>query len=185
MTGALRYEWVRISTVEANRVISGLGEPITLTCATWPSEGGDPQGLLLPGLPNLHSHAFQRGMAGLTEIGGGDGDSFWSWRELMYRFLAHLRPDAVQAIAAQAYMEMLESGFTRVGEFHYLHHDADGRPYADRAEMSVQIAAAAELARGCAGTASSDCRYGYRAQPRTRTMALYCRRCCALCGART
>ncbi len=68
-------------------------------------------GILVPGLPNLHSHAFQRGMAGLTEIGGGDGDSFWSWRELMYRFLAHLRPDAVQAIAAQAYMEMLESGF--------------------------------------------------------------------------
>jgi len=82
-------------------------------------------------------------MAGLTEIGGGDGDSFWSWRELMYRFLARLRPDAVQAIAAQAYMEMLESGFTRVGEFHYLHHDADGQPYADRAEMSARIAAAA------------------------------------------
>lgn len=62
----------------------------------------------------------------------------------MYRFLAHLRPDAVQAIAAQAYMEMLESGFTRVGEFHYLHHDADGRPYANRAEMSARIAAAAD-----------------------------------------
>jgi hypothetical protein len=101
-------------------------------------------GILVPGLPNLHSHAFQRGMAGLTEIGGGDGDSFWSWRELMYRFLAHLRPDAVQAIAAQAYMEMLESGFTRVGEFHYLHHDADGRAYANRAEMSARIAAAAD-----------------------------------------
>jgi len=101
-------------------------------------------GLLLPGLPNLHSHAFQRGMAGLTEIGGGGGDSFWSWRELMYRFLAHLRPEAVQAIAAQAYMEMLESGFTRVGEFHYLHHQADGQPHADPAEMSARIAAAAE-----------------------------------------
>ena len=99
--------------------------------------------ILVPGVPNLHSHAFQRGMAGLTEIGGGDGDSFWSWRELMYRFLANLVPDAVEAIAAQAYMEMLESGFTRVGEFHYLHHDADGRAYADRAEMSARIAAAA------------------------------------------
>jgi len=108
------------------------------------AQDGDTRvGLLLPGLPNLHSHAFQRGMAGLTEIGGGDGDSFWSWRELMYRFLAHLRPDAVQAIAAQAYMEMLESGFTRVGEFHYLHHQADGQPYALRAEMSARIAAAA------------------------------------------
>lgn len=99
--------------------------------------------ILVPGVPNLHSHAFQRGMAGLTEIGGGDGDSFWSWRELMYRFLAKLVPDAVEAIAAHAYMEMLESGFTRVGEFHYLHHDADGQPYADRAEMSARIAAAA------------------------------------------
>ncbi|MNM61499.1 8-oxoguanine deaminase [compost metagenome] len=99
--------------------------------------------ILVPGLPNLHSHAFQRGMAGLTEIGGGDGDSFWSWRELMYRFLAHLRPDAVQAIAAQAYMEMLESGFTRVGEFHYLHHAADGSRYADHAEMAGRVAAAA------------------------------------------
>ena len=109
------------------------------------AQAGDARvGILVPGLPNLHSHAFQRGMAGLTEIGGGDGDSFWSWRELMYRFLAHLRPDAVQAIAAQAYMEMLESGFTRVGEFHYLHHDADGHAYANRAEMSARIAAAAE-----------------------------------------
>ncbi len=99
--------------------------------------------ILVPGVPNLHSHAFQRGMAGLTEIGGGDGDSFWSWRELMYRFLARLVPDAVEAIAAQAYMEMLESGFTRVGEFHYLHHDIDGRAYADPAEMSARLAAAA------------------------------------------
>ncbi|MBK0012962.1 formimidoylglutamate deiminase [Stenotrophomonas sp. S41] len=109
------------------------------------AQDGDTRvGLLLPGLPNLHSHAFQRGMAGLTEIGGGDGDSFWSWRELMYRFLAHLRPEAVQAIAAQAYMEMLESGFTRVGEFHYLHHQANGQAHADPAEMSARIAAAAE-----------------------------------------
>lgn len=83
-------------------------------------------------------------MAGLTEIGGQSGDSFWSWRELMYRFLAHLQPEAVQAIAEQAYVEMLESGFTRVGEFHYLHHAADGTPYANRAEMAERIAAAAQ-----------------------------------------
>ncbi len=100
--------------------------------------------IAVPGLGNLHSHAFQRGMAGLTEIGGRSGDSFWSWRELMYRFLAHLQPAAVQAIAEQAYVEMLESGFTRVGEFHYLHHAADGTPYADRAEMAARIAAAAQ-----------------------------------------
>jgi len=126
---------VRLQVVDGRIGAIDVGEP--------PRAGDNRLDILVPGLPNLHSHAFQRGMAGLTEIGGGDGDSFWSWRELMYRFLAALRPDAVEAIAAQAYMEMLECGFTRVGEFHYLHHDADGRPYAERAEMSARIAAAA------------------------------------------
>ncbi|MBB4654132.1 formiminoglutamate deiminase [Xanthomonas sp. F14] len=98
---------------------------------------------LLPGLGNLHSHAFQRGMAGLTEVGGRSGDSFWSWRELMYRFVDRLDPDSLQAIAEQAYVEMLESGFTRVGEFHYLHHSPGGAAYAQAGEMSGRIAAAA------------------------------------------
>ena len=98
----------------------------------------------LPGMPNLHSHAFQRGMAGLTGRRGPEGDSFWSWRTLMYRFVARLTPGDIEAIAALAYMEMLEQGFTRVGEFHYLHHDPDGRPYADPAETGARIAAAAE-----------------------------------------
>ena len=104
-------------------------------------------GPVVPGLPNLHSHAFQRGMAGLAEARGpaasGD-DSFWTWREVMYRFVDRLDPDALQAIAALAYVEMLETGFTRVGEFHYLHHDRDGLPYADPAEMAARIAAAAD-----------------------------------------
>ncbi|UOS97019.1 formimidoylglutamate deiminase [Xanthomonas arboricola] len=98
---------------------------------------------LLPGLGNLHSHAFQRGMAGLTEVGGRSGDSFWSWRELMYHFVDRLDPDSLQAIAEQAYVEMLESGFTRVGEFHYLHHSPGGAAYAQAGEMSGRIAAAA------------------------------------------
>lgn len=98
----------------------------------------------LPGLPNLHSHSFQRAMAGLTEVRGPTGDSFWSWRELMYRFVSLLSPDDVEAIAAQAFAEMLEAGFTRVGEFHYLHHDVDGAAFADAAEMASRIAAAAE-----------------------------------------
>ena len=88
-------------------------------------------GIAVPGLPNLHCHAFQRGMAGLAERRGPAADSFWTWREVMYRFLERLTPDDVEAIAAFAYMEMLEAGFTTVGEFHYLHHDIDGRPYAD------------------------------------------------------
>lgn len=109
-----------------------------------PLRGDERGGIGLPGLPNLHSHAFQRAMAGLTEVRGPAGDSFWTWRELMYRFVGALSPGDVQAIAAQAFLEMLEGGFTRVGEFHYLHHGPDGRPYANPAEMAFQIAAAAE-----------------------------------------
>lgn len=101
-------------------------------------------GLTLPGMPNLHSHAFQRGMAGLSERRGATEDSFWTWREVMYRFLDRLDPDDVQVIAAQAFVEMLEGGFTALAEFHYLHHDKDGRPYADIAAMAGAIAAAAE-----------------------------------------
>jgi formimidoylglutamate deiminase len=100
-------------------------------------------GIALPGLPNLHCHAFQRAMAGLAERRGPAGDSFWTWRAVMYGFLAGLTPDDVEAIAAFAYMEMLETGFTAVGEFHYLHHDVDGRPFADAGEMAARIAAAA------------------------------------------
>ena len=101
--------------------------------------------ITLPGLANVHSHAFQRGMAGLAEHRGGNSDdNFWSWREVMYRFLDRLTPDDMEAIAAMAYAEMLETGYTHVGEFHYLHNDADGRPYADPAEMAARIAAAAQ-----------------------------------------
>jgi formiminoglutamate deiminase len=96
----------------------------------------------IPGLANVHSHAFQRGMAGLAEVRGPAHDNFWTWREVMYRFLDRLTPEAVEAIAAQAYVEMLESGFTRVGEFHYLHHDPSGGPYANIAELAERIVAA-------------------------------------------
>ncbi len=98
----------------------------------------------LPGLPNLHSHAFQRGMAGLAERRGASGDSFWTWRETMYRFVDQIRPDDLLAIAAMAYAEMLESGFTRVGEFHYLHHDPAGVPYTGAPMAEALAAAAAE-----------------------------------------
>jgi len=98
----------------------------------------------VPGMPNLHSHAFQRAMAGLTETRGPSNDSFWTWRDLMYRFVSNLDPDQFEAIAAMAFVEMLESGFTRVGEFHYLHHDANGAAYGNRAEMSARVAAAAK-----------------------------------------
>lgn len=97
---------------------------------------------LLPAMVNLHSHAFQRAMAGLTERRGQSQDSFWTWRDLMYRFLGHLTPEDVEAITALVMMEMAEAGFAAVAEFHYLHHAPTG-PYADLAEMSGRIAAAA------------------------------------------
>lgn len=98
----------------------------------------------LPGMANLHSHAFQRGMAGLSEQRGTSDDSFWTWREVMYAFNDHLTPEDVEAIAALVYCEMLETGFTSVGEFHYLHHDRDGTPFSDLAEMSGRICRAAQ-----------------------------------------
>src|SRR5690606_562733 len=97
---------------------------------------------LLPAVANLHSHTFQRAMAGLAEQRGpGDRDSFWTWRETMYRFLDILSPEDVEAIAAFAFMEMLEAGFAAVAEFHYLHHQPGGAPYADLGELSARIAA--------------------------------------------
>ena len=96
-------------------------------------------GVVLPGMPNVHSHAFQRAMAGLAEHLAPGEASFWTWREVMYRFLERIAPDQLRAIAAQLYVEMLEAGYTAVGEFHYLHHQPDGRAYADPAEMSLAI----------------------------------------------
>lgn len=109
-----------------------------------PSQPGDESHAIgLPGMSNLHSHAFQRGIAGLTERRGQGEDDFWSWRARMYRFVDALDPDAMTVVAAVAYMEMLETGFTRVGEFHYLHHDRTGSAYANPAEMGSALARAA------------------------------------------
>lgn len=119
------------------------GRIVSLAADSAPASGARRGGIALPGLPDLHSHAFQRGMAGLAEARGPKADSFWTWRQVMYRFLDRLGPDEMEAIAALAFLEMLEGGFTRVGEFHYLHHAPDGRPYADRAEMAARIVAAA------------------------------------------
>ncbi len=102
-------------------------------------------GVLLPAPTNLHSHAFQRAMAGLTEARGPDPrDSFWTWRQLMYRYLDRLNPDDIEAIAEMVFLEMLEAGFASVAEFHYLHHDVGGTPYAQIAELSERIVAAAQ-----------------------------------------
>lgn len=100
-------------------------------------------GPLLPGTPNLHSHAFQRVFAGLTEYRGDTDDSFWTWRSLMYRAAAALTPEQLETIATALYVEMLEAGYTSVCEFHYVHHDIDGRPYADDATLALALLRAA------------------------------------------
>jgi formimidoylglutamate deiminase len=97
----------------------------------------------LPGIANLHSHAFQRAMAGMAERMTHPSDSFWTWRETMYRMAARFDPGTLHAVAAQLYAEMLEAGYTTVCEFHYLHHAPDGRPYDDSAAMSRALIAAA------------------------------------------
>ena len=109
--------------------------------------GDERHALGVPGMANVHSHAFQRAMAGLAERRGPSADNFWSWRETMYRVALAMTPDQVETVAAQAYVEMLEAGFTRVGEFHYLHHDTKGHCYGDIGEMSGRIAGAAEATR--------------------------------------
>lgn len=124
------------------RIATGAGRIIAVETSASPQASDERHAILIPGMPNLHSHAFQRGMAGLAELRGPSADSFWSWREVMYRFALSMTPDQVEAVAAQLYVEMLEAGFSRVGEFHYLHHDRDGRPYANIAEMAERIAAA-------------------------------------------
>jgi len=103
-------------------------------------------GIVVPGMPNLHSHAFQRAMSGLTEYRANPTDSFWSWRTLMYGFAQKLTPPVLKAVALQLYTEMLKAGYTSVCEFHYLHHDVGGTPYANKGETSICLIEAAEEA---------------------------------------
>ena len=110
------------------------------------AEGALKVGVLLPSPPNLHSHAFQRAMAGMTEARGPDpNDSFWTWRKLMYDFLDRLTPDDIEDITAFVQMEMLEAGYASVGEFHYVHHQNDGKPYDNLAELSERVVAATAM----------------------------------------
>lgn len=130
----------------ARDVLLEISQDGALTAVTEGAAPGDAPraaGTVLPGMANLHSHAFQRAMAGLAERAGPQDDSFWTWREVMYGFLRRLGPAQLEAIAAQLYVEMLKAGYTAVGEFHYLHHDRDGRPYGDPAEMCHRLVAAA------------------------------------------
>ncbi len=104
---------------------------------------GDRVEVLVPAIPNVHSHAHQRAMSGLGERAGNREDSFWTWRKVMYHYLERIQPEHLFHIAAQLYLEMLKAGYSCVGEFQYLHHDIDGQAYANRAEMSLQCLQAA------------------------------------------
>jgi formimidoylglutamate deiminase len=119
--------------------VDAQGDLATVEVGADPAGAERLPGIVLPGMPNVHSHAFQRAMAGLAERLALGEASFWTWREVMYRFLERIGPNELRAIAAQLYVEMLEAGYTALGEFHYLHHQPDGRPYADPAELSLSI----------------------------------------------
>ena len=131
----------------ADNVLLEWDEAGRLTKISPDQEAGGAQtaaGPVLPGMTNLHSHAFQRAMAGLAERQGDPRDSFWTWREVMYGFLARITPDDAHAIAAQLYLECLKRGYTAIGEFHYLHHRPGGQAYDSIAEMSLQVMRAAQ-----------------------------------------
>lgn len=150
MTHALFAEHALLPTGWARDVLlqwNAVGQLSAVTPnASAPAGTPRAAGPVLPGVPNLHSHAFQRAMGGLTEYRGAAQDSFWSWRELMYRFAGAITPEQLTAIATGLYVEMLEAGYTSVCEFHYLHHEADGRPYADDRELSLCLLRAAQAA---------------------------------------
>ena len=124
--------WNEAGTITA--VAAGAVKPDGLPSVSW----------LLPGMPNLHSHAFQRVFAGLTEYRHHPTDSFWSWRQLMYAFAQHVTPAQLEVIATELYREMLAAGYTSVCEFHYVHHQPGGAPYPDAMAMSAALVRAAK-----------------------------------------
>lgn len=133
---------VRISVDPAGWIVSVEEE-------TSPRGATHRPGYAVPGVPNVHSHAFQRALAGLAERGSPDGDSFWGWRKRMYGFLETLTPTDVGAIAAQLFAELLRHGFTSIAEFHYLRNAPDGHAYDDPVEMARRIVeAASEVGMG-------------------------------------
>lgn len=132
--------WARDVVID----IAADGSIATVRTGAAPSLAEVAAGPVLPAMPNLHSHAFQRAMAGLAEVAGSGEDSFWTWRDAMYRTVGLVSPEDVEAIAAKLFVDMLKGGYGSVAEFHYLHQDKDGAPHADPAEMSRRILAAAQ-----------------------------------------
>lgn len=125
------------------RLVVQQGKIQSVTVGAAPAADDTRVDTVLPALANLHSHSFQRAMAGMTEFRAQGRDSFWTWRDLMYRFVNQLTPEQLEAIAAMVFVEMQEAGYAAVGEFHYVHHQKGGVAYADKAELSNRIFAAA------------------------------------------
>lgn len=145
MSKTFRYETALIGDQWQNNVEVEVSNDGLIESITNDAEGGDFESLIaLPGMVNVHSHAFQRGFAGLSEYRTASNDSFWTWRKLMYEFVGRLTPDEVYAIAKQLYDEMLAAGYTWVGEFHYLHNEIGGATYSNICEMSDAIFRAAK-----------------------------------------
>jgi formimidoylglutamate deiminase len=141
----VRGAWARDVLLECGasgqwtRIHAGASASERLSAAALP-------GPVLPGLVDAHGHAFQRAMAGLAERSEGGDDDFWGWRDRMYRVALRISPEQLEGVAAFLYAELLQAGYTHVCEFHYLHGAADGRPYANSAEMSLALARAAHRA---------------------------------------
>ena len=137
----LRQGWAENVLLE----IDDTGHLVDIVTAlpTCPCDAEALKGPVLPGMANVHSHAFQRAFAGYTEQRHEGDDDFWTWRQVMYDFVAKVTPEQTQSIAEQLYIEMLKAGYTSVGEFHYLHNAPGGCPYADLSEMSTRIIEAA------------------------------------------
>ena len=138
-TAMLPEGWARDVAID----VDARGTITAVTRDAAPTGSERIEGAVIPGMPDLHSHAFQRAMAGLTEIAGPGDDSFWTWRDLMYRFVDRLGPGDVEAIATQLYVELLKQGYTAVAEFHYLHNDRGGAAYEEATTLSDAICAAA------------------------------------------
>ena len=132
--------WLVGDAPVADVLVSVDGDRITAVEPDAPAQGVRLRGLTLPGFANAHSHAFHRALRGRTHTGAGD---FWAWRERMYAVAGRLDPDTYFALARATFAEMVLAGITCVGEFHYVHHRPDGRPYADANQMSAVLAAAA------------------------------------------
>ncbi|MEX0428187.1 formimidoylglutamate deiminase [Nocardioides sp. DS6] len=140
----------RFTRVEVARESGGLSGDETPGNPRSPRPAGEIEilpGLTLPGLANAHSHAFHRALRGRTQAAGCEGPgSFWTWRDQMYAVAGRLDPDSLLALATGVYREMAAAGIATVGEFHYLHHDPEGRPYADPNEMGLALVEAARRA---------------------------------------